>query len=108
MATRHAKPGEVVDLATWGDELSGGHSKTITKQARMELARIVLRAGESWEEHRVDGPIVFQCLSGRIRFRVASEDRLLTAGRLLYLQGGEVHAVHAETDAAALLTIVFG
>ncbi|OOG23496.1 hypothetical protein B1C78_11220 [Thioalkalivibrio denitrificans] len=107
MATRHARPGEVVDLATWGDELPGAHSKTIAKQTHMELARIVLRAGESWEAHRVDGPLVFQCLSGRFRFRVGSEDRLLTAGQLLYLQGGEVHAVHAQTDATALLTILF-
>jgi quercetin dioxygenase-like cupin family protein len=107
MATRHAQPGEVVDLATWGDELPGAHSKTIAKEERMELARIVLPAGQTWGEHRVDGPIVVQCLSGRLHFRVGSEEQLLTAGRMLYLRGGEPHALHAETDSTMLLTIVF-
>jgi quercetin dioxygenase-like cupin family protein len=107
MATSHAQPGEVVDLATWGDELPETHSKTITKQERMELARIILRAGEAWGDHRVDGPIVVQCLSGHLRFRIGTEERTLTAGRLLYLAGGEPHALYAETDSTILLTIVF-
>jgi quercetin dioxygenase-like cupin family protein len=107
MATRHAAPGEVVDLATWGAELPEAHSKTIARHERLELARIVLGEGESWGEHRVDGPVVIQCLSGRLRCRVSGRDRLLIPGRMLYLHGGEPHALHAEADSTALLTIVF-
>jgi quercetin dioxygenase-like cupin family protein len=50
---------------------------------------------------------VVQCLSGRLRFRIGTEERTLTAGRLLYLAGGEPHALHAETDSTILLTIIF-
>jgi quercetin dioxygenase-like cupin family protein len=107
MATRHAAPGEVVDLATWGSELPEAHSKTIARDARLELARIILRQGESWHDHRVQGPVVIHCLDGRVRCRALGEDRLLTSGRLLYLQGDQPHALEAETDAVLLLTIVF-
>lgn len=106
MATRHAAPGEVVDLATWGDELPGIHSKTIAKHRPLELARIVLRAGETWSEHRVSGPITIQCLRGRIQCSALGRDRVLTAGQLIYLDGGEPHALYAETNADVLLTIV--
>jgi quercetin dioxygenase-like cupin family protein len=107
MATRHASPGEVVDLATWGSELPGAHSKTIARDARLELARIVLKQGESWHGHRVEGPVVIHCLDGRVRCRALGEDRLLTPGRLLYLPGGQPHALEAEADSVLLLTIVF-
>jgi quercetin dioxygenase-like cupin family protein len=107
MATRHAESAEVVDLATWGDELPKAHSKTIARDERVELARIVLGAGETWGEHTVPGPIVIQCLTGRIRCRAEGEDRVLGPGTLLYLRGGEPHALNAEQDSTALLTIVF-
>jgi quercetin dioxygenase-like cupin family protein len=108
MATRHATPGETVDLSTWGEELPQVHSKTIMRNDQLELARIVLRGGERWEEHRVDGPIVIQCLSGRVRCSVRGEDRLLSGGQLMYLPGGVPHGLKAEVDASLLLTIVFG
>lgn len=105
MATHHAEPGEVVNLSTWSEDLPREHSKAIVKHAGLELARITLGRGETWEEHRVEGPVVIHCLSGRVCCRIPAGERLLTGGQLLYLHG-ESHALRAEEDTVMLLTIV--
>lgn len=107
MATHHAAPGEVVDLATWATDLPQEKSKAIVKTGAMELARLVLPAGHVMPEHRVDGPIVVQCVSGRLAISMPGGERELRAGQLLYLAPGEPHAVRGIEDAVAVLTIVF-
>lgn len=107
MATHHAAPGEVVDLSTWANDLPEEKSKAIVKTGAMELARLVLSAGREMAGHRVEGPLVVHCLSGRITVTLASGERLLSAGQLLYLQPRESHAVRAHDNSVVLLTIVF-
>lgn len=107
MATHHAAPGEVVDLASWAADLPQEKSKVIAKIGDMELARLVLPAGHEIPGHRVDGPIVVHCVSGRAVVTVAAGARELRAGQLLYLSPGEPHAVRGVEDAVVVLTIVF-
>ena len=107
MATYHAGPGELVDLGTWGADIPVEHSKTIGRLRHMELARIVLKAGESWSSHEVAGPIVLQCLSGRVEYHATGGTNMLCPGQLVYLEGGDRHGLTAREDTAMLVTFVF-
>ena len=46
MATHHAKPGEVVNLETWAEDLTTDQTKGIVKTEEMELVRLVLAQGK--------------------------------------------------------------
>lgn len=107
MATHHAAPAEVVDLATWARDLPFEKSKAIVKTGAMELARLVLPAGQGLPDHRVDGPIVIHCVSGRVAVTTTRGERELGAGQLLHLPPGDPHAVFGIEDAVVVLTIVF-
>lgn len=107
MATHHAIPGEIVDLASWASDLPEEKSKAIVKTGSMELARLVLPAGSEMPDHRVDGPIVVHCLEGRIAFTAMDRVQELARGQLLFLAPGEPHSLRGLEDAVVLLTIVF-
>lgn len=109
MATYHALAGEPVDLATWGQELTPEHSKAIAKTHGLELARLVLQAGEEMHPDgycRVAGPIVIQCIEGELKVRTRDIVETLTSGQLLYLEGGTDHALTGVSKSIVLLTIV--
>lgn len=109
MATHHASPGDVVDLATWDDDLPAPHSKAIAKLPGLELARLVLDAGEDMQgggRCRVPGPIVVHCLEGEVEVRTAGSRERLRPGQLLYLEGGTGHALAGVSRSVVLLTIV--
>ncbi len=109
MATHHASPGEVVDLATWGDELPAPHSKAIAKTAGLEIARLVLGAGEDMPAHdncSVPGPIVIHCMEGEIEIATPAGRERLRPGQLLWLEGGMEHALKGVLASVVLLTIV--
>lgn len=107
MATHHASPSEVVDLETWAQDIPKEHAKAIVKTPDMELARLVFSAGEEFKSHKVSGPIVVHCISGKIEFTAMGATRALQSGQLLYLLPNELHSLRALTDAIVLLTIVF-
>ncbi len=46
MSTHHAAAGEVVNLATWANDLPSEKSKSIVKTDGVELARLVIKADE--------------------------------------------------------------
>lgn len=109
MATHQAIAGEPVDLATWGQELTPEHSKAITKTHGLELAKLVLQAGEEMHQDgycSVPGPIVIHCINGEIKVRTRDIVETLKAGQLLYLEGGTDHALTAVSKSIVLLTIV--
>jgi len=67
MATHHAVSGEVVDLATWSNELGVEKSKVIAKSKGIELARLVIDAGVDMHHSEycsVNGASVFHCIQG--------------------------------------------
>ncbi|MEC4747624.1 hypothetical protein [Methylomicrobium sp. Wu6] len=107
MATHHASPGEIVDLATWAQDVPNEKTKVIAKTVEMELVRLVLSAGKEFAGHKVSGPCVIHCITGEVECPAMGTTQALTSGQLLYLMPGEPHAVRAVVDSVVLLTIVF-
>lgn len=109
MATHHAASGEVVDLATWANDLEWDTSKAITKSAGLELARLVIDAG--YEMHpsdwcHVPGEVVIHCLEGEVDVRTPSGLITLRPGQLVYFEGGAKHALTGVKRSVVLLSIV--
>lgn len=107
MATHHAKPGEIVNLDTWTQDLPSEHTKAIVKTEEMELARLYLPAGKKIPNHKVSGPITVHCIKGQIDFTAMGATQELQPGELLHLMPGEPHSLHAVVDSVVLLTIIF-
>jgi len=109
MATHHANAGDIVDLATWADDLPAEQSKAIAKSRGLELARLVIKAGIDMHKHdycQVDGPIVVHCIVGEIELKTPDSQTRLSAGQLTWLNGGAEHALTGVQDSVVLLTIV--
>lgn len=70
------------------------------------MIRLVMPAGKKLPPHRVPGEIMVQCLEGRVDFRIDGAKRELTAGSLLYLEGGGEHALEALDRSSLLVTIL--
>lgn len=107
MATHHAAPGEIVNLATWADDLPEEHSKVIAKTDSVELARMVLPPGDAIENHHVDGPLVVHCVSGCLEIAAMGRQQEIGGGELLYLDPGETFTLRARRKAIVLLTFIF-
>ena len=107
MATHHAAPGEIVNLETWAEDLPEEHSKIIARIEQMELARLVLPAGEVVGKHHIDGPLVIHCLSGAVDITALGQERNLGSGELIYLPAGEKFTMTARHHSLVLITFVF-
>ena len=107
MATHHASPGEIVDLATWAQDVPNEKTKVIVKTNEMELVRLVLPAGKEFADHKVSGSCVIHCITGEVECPAMGATQALTSGQLLYLMPDEPHSVRAVVDSVVLLTIVF-
>ncbi len=109
MATKHAEPGEIVDLGSWAQDLPEEKSKAIAKTARLELARLVIDAGKDMHESgfcHVSGPIVVHCLEGEIELETREKKIRISEGQLTYLPGEAEHAIRGILRSTVLLTIV--
>ncbi len=106
MALQHAASGEVISLARADDDIAHFTSVALAKTAHMELIRLVLPQGRAMPEHRVEGEITLQCLEGELAVDAHGHTVLLAPGQMLFLVGGEPHAVRANADSVALLTIL--
>ena len=105
MALDHAKPGQVVDLNTYG--APNVVSTVVVREKRFEAIRITLRPGKPIPPHKVDGPITVHCLSGRSTFFLDGKPRQLFPGSWLYLRGGTMHSLEAEEASVLIVTIMF-
>jgi quercetin dioxygenase-like cupin family protein len=106
MAIPHAEPGDVIDVRPLGPELAGARSHALFKSDDLEVMRIVLRAGQEFPPHTVDGEITLQCLEGRVEFSCDAGLRELAAGELIHSTRNELHGLRAIEDSSLLLTIV--
>lgn len=106
MALHHAAPGECITLQRDADDIAHFTSVALAKTEHMELIRLVLPKGRDMPEHKVAGEMTLQCLEGEIAVDARGVSTQLLPGQMLYLLGGEAHAVHAAEDAVALLTIL--
>lgn len=106
MALHHASSGERIALQRGDDDIAHFTSVALTKTEHMELIRLVLPKGRSMPEHKVDGELTLQCLEGEIAVDAHGRTTILLPSELVFLAGGEPHAVRAVEDAVALLTIL--
>jgi quercetin dioxygenase-like cupin family protein len=106
MAIPHAKPGEVVDLAHLAESVPVAKTATLIKTDDLEVIRLSVAAGKEIPTHSAPGPLVVQCLSGRIAFECLGEAHELEPGQLLHLPAHEPHSVKGIEDGALLLTIL--
>lgn len=107
MATHHAAPGDVVNLANWAEDLPAEHSKFIAKTPEMQLARLVLSPGDEIGNHHMDGPLVIQCINGSIDIVALGTTRTIAAGELTYLPAGTNFTMKSSVSALALMTFIF-
>lgn len=103
MALDHAKPHQVIDLAAFGSD----HSAALVKHQKFEVMRLVIQPEKPIPTHKVDGPATVQCLQGACDFQIEDTSNPMKAGDWLYMEGGEEHAVIAETPTVLLVTILF-
>ncbi len=106
MAIPHAKSGEAIDIRPLGSALSQARTTTLVKTDTLEVLRLVVKAGSEIPPHHVAGEITVQCLEGSVGFVVDGGTRVLEAGQMIYLSGGELHAVRGIQDASVLVTIL--
>ena len=106
MAIPHAKSGEVIDVRPLGAALTKTITHTIVKTDQLEVIRIVLPAGNELPTHQVPGEITVQCVEGRVNFTIGQTARELTAGAILYVEGGSEHSLRASEDSSLLVTIL--
>jgi len=106
MAIQHATAGQVIDVRPLGTAFANAQTQTLLKTETLEVIRIVLVAGKEIAPHQVPGEITVQCLEGRVDFRARDTTRELTAGTLLYLEGGDEHSLQAKENSTLLVTIV--
>ncbi|MEX2176689.1 MAG: cupin domain-containing protein [Pirellulaceae bacterium] len=105
MAIPHAKSGEVIGVEPLGANLAGVKTRTLFKAEDLEVIRLVVLAGKEIPPHRVSVEVTVQCLEGRVDFRLGDLKRELSAGTLLYMEGGTEHSLVAQEDSSLLVTI---
>lgn len=106
MALNHLESGDIANLHASGDDALSGQSVALFKSEQLEVIRLVLPAGRAMPMHAVPGEITVQCLEGCIDFETPGRQQRLQAGELLFLKGGEPHALQGVEDASVLVTIV--
>lgn len=98
---------EVRQLRAEGRWQSGHTAKTLVKYPDFRIVLVVMNEGGRLVQHRTEGRISVQILSGKIRFGTSEQSIELSAGDMLTLEHEIVHDVESTTDSAFLLTIAW-
>ena len=106
MSLHHAASGELLHLDPAATGLSEFAAIALVKTDQLEVIRMTMPTGKKIPEHQVAGPITVQCLAGSIELSAHGGVIQLGADDLVYLAGGEAHALLALADSAVLLTIL--
>ena len=106
MALQHAASGELIRLQRTEDDIAHFTSVALAKTEHMELIRLVLPTAREMPPHKIDGEMTLLCLQGEIVCDAHGIATVLRPGEMLYLLGGVPHAVRANEDAVALMTIL--
>jgi quercetin dioxygenase-like cupin family protein len=106
MALHHAKSGELIALQRGEDDIANFTSIALIKTDHMELIRLVIPKEKPMPEHWVEGEMTLLCLEGEIAFQAHGRTTILRPNEMVYLAGGEPHAIQANQDAVALMTIL--
>ncbi len=107
MALEHAQPCEVVNLATFADQAPKKMANALVKNEHFEAIVMHLPASKTIPPHHVPGPIIVQCLEGKVDFSVEGDSHVMQAGDWMHLPGGASHALDAHEDSRLLVTLLF-
>ncbi|MEG0053607.1 MAG: cupin domain-containing protein [Comamonas sp.] len=105
MALQHASPGVPVGVQPFADRLGSQQTTALFKSESLEVIRLVLMAGKRLPAHQTPGEMTLQCIEGQLTIKLGEDSHSLTAGQMLFLPAGTMHALKAEQDSSALLTI---
>lgn len=105
MALSHATSGTVINIRPLAEKCAAFSSVALVKTAHLEVIRMTMPRGKTMPEHKVPGDITVQCIEGTIAFSAHGKTQQLHAGELIFLAGGEPHALQALEDASVLVTI---
>ena len=106
MAIHHASSGEAIDIRPYGGTIGNALTKTLYKTRHLEVFRVVLLAGKSMPEHKVNGELTVQCLEGCVEFSVEGVGERMRPGDLKCLAGGVLHGLKAVEDCSVLITLL--
>lgn len=106
MALPHAASGTVIDIRPLAEKCAAFSSIALVKTAQLEVIRMTMPRGKAMPEHKVPGDITVQCIEGAIAVSAHGNTQTLHAGELMFVAGGEPHALQALEDASVLLTIL--
>lgn len=106
MAIPRAVQGQTFDIPRLGLGPDEALTQALFRTPALEVMRLVLRKGREMPAHSVAKTITLQCLEGCVAITAMGQTQDLHAGQILYLEGGQVHALKGLEDAALLLTIL--
>ena len=89
---------------TWN---TGHNARTLIKYDDLRVVLMALKAGSRIPEHKANGRISVQVLSGHIRLNASGRTFDLLPGSLLALDERAPHDLEALDESAVLLTIVW-
>lgn len=106
MATTHAASGELIDLRMSSAPGPASESQTLVRSDHWEVFRLTMPTGKELPEHQVASAITLQCLQGMVEVVAHGRSQAMRAGTMMYLAGGEPHAVKALEDSSLLVTLL--
>lgn len=93
--------GQLIDLQDVGIDPK---PQLLIKTESMNVMRLVLPAGKEIAEHKAPKEITVQCVAGAVAFSTSDATVTMTAGKMLFLQPGELHSLKAIDDSIVLVT----
>lgn len=105
MATPRAQTAQVIPLHDARPAPAPRRTHALIKTDALELVQLVLPAGAALPEHAAPGEITLLGLQGCLVLQLRDRALRLEPGDLVHLAPGEPHAVQAQADSRALLTL---
>lgn len=106
MATRHGLSGQVVSLREPRDPQAPAQAtQAVIKAESLEVVHLALPAGGRLPMHAAPGEITLFGLAGTLTLELHDRRLQVGPGDFVHLARGEPHAVHAEGQVRALLTL---
>ncbi len=81
------------------------NAMTLVKQPIFRVVLVALQAGAEIGAHETEAPVTVHAIEGHLTIRVGADEFFLSAGQLLILRPGLRHSIHAQDEAAFLLTL---
>ena len=102
--------GDVLIVSLLADQTTttpsaGRSARTLLKDGPLRVTVVTIAPGGEIPEHRADGPITVQPLTGQLRFTTGGHTHELVPGQLAALASGLPHAVASTGGATFLLTV---